>query len=283
MRPPCAAMPLTAAIMPNSRTPKKTLRPLGSTWKLGESLKMVLVEAVRSAAPPNSSGTTFSMAFMTTWPALRVATGLSVGKTGIFFSQPSASSGLMTRLNSAAELGIGLRVVVELRVPFGLGVLAAARLRAPVFAGFVGNVEALVFGEAEVFLGGLGGVGAEGFAVDLVGAGLGAAVTDDGAHADERRLGGLGLGGEDGFLDGDEVVAVFDHLHVPVVGLEALGHVFGVAEFGGAVERDQIVVIEHDQLAQAEGSGERGGFMADAFHQIAVAAEDVGVVVDRLL
>ncbi len=117
--------------------------------------------------------------------------------------------------------------------------------------------------------------------MDLVGAGLGAAVADDGADADERGPGGLGLGGEDGLLDGDEVVAVVDHLDVPVVGLEALGDVLGVAELGGAVERDQVVVVEHDELAEAEGSGERAGLVRDAFHQVAVAAEDVGVVVDR--
>ena len=105
MMPPWAAMPLTMAHMPNSRTPKKTLRPVGSTWKLGESLKMVLVEEVRSAAPPKSSGTTFSIAFITVWPALRVAMGFSVGKTGIFFSQPSASFAEMTRLNSAEGSG----------------------------------------------------------------------------------------------------------------------------------------------------------------------------------
>jgi len=31
--PPWAAIPLTAAHMPNSLTPKKTLRPAGSAWK----------------------------------------------------------------------------------------------------------------------------------------------------------------------------------------------------------------------------------------------------------
>ena len=38
-RPPWAAMPITAAHMANSRTPKKTLRPAGSSWKLASGLK----------------------------------------------------------------------------------------------------------------------------------------------------------------------------------------------------------------------------------------------------
>ena len=150
-------------------------------------------------------------------------------------------------------------------------------------AGLVGDVEGLVFGPAEVLLGGLDGFCAEGFAVDLVGAGLGAAVADDGADADERGLRRLGLGGEDGVLDAREVVAVGDRQDLPVVGLEALGDVLGVAELGGAVEGDEVVVVEDDELAEAEGSGERGGLVRDAFHQVAVAAENVGVVVDDVV
>ncbi len=164
-----------------------------------------------------------------------------------------------------------------------MSVFAAGLDGVPVFAGFFGDVEGLVFGPAEVLLGGLDGFDAEGFAVDLVGAGLGAAVADDGADADEGGLGRLGLGGEDGVFEGDEVVAVGDGQDLPVVGLEALGDVFGVAEFGGAVEGDQVVVVEDDELAEAEGSGERGGLVRDAFHQVAVAAEDVGVVVDDVV
>ena len=85
------------------------------------------------------------------------------------------------------------------------------------------------------------------------------------------------------FFDGDEIVAVGDGLDVPVIGLEALGDVFGEGELGGAVERDEVVVVEDDELAEAEGSGERGGLVRDAFHQVAVAAEDVGVVVDDVV
>ena len=37
-------MPFTAAHMANSRTPKKTLRPAGSSWKLASGLKIVSIE-----------------------------------------------------------------------------------------------------------------------------------------------------------------------------------------------------------------------------------------------
>ena len=69
---------------------------------------------------------------------------------------------------------------------------------------------------------------------------------------------------------------------MPVVSLEALVDVLSKAEFGGAVERDQVVVVEEDELAQAQGAGKRAGFVRDAFHQVAIAAQNVGVVVDDL-
>ena len=98
-------MPFTAAHMPSSRTPKNTLRPAGSAAKCALFLKIVFVEAVRSAAPPNSSGTLSKIAFITICPALRVATGLSTGKLGIDFSHPAFSFPACVRSNSAASSG----------------------------------------------------------------------------------------------------------------------------------------------------------------------------------
>jgi len=98
-------------------------------------------------------------------------------------------------------------------------------------------------------------------------------------NADERGFCCFGLGREDRILEPLEVVAVGDRLHVPVIGLEALGHVLGVAELGGAIEGDQVVVVEDDELAEAEGSGQRSYLVGDAFHEVAIAAENVGEVV----
>ena len=49
---------------------------------------------------------------------------------------------------------------------------------------------------------------------------------------------------------------------------------------GRAVDRDVVVVVEYDQLAQPEVAGERAGLGGDALHQVAVAGDHVGVVVD---
>ena len=47
-----------------------------------------------------------------------------------------------------------------------------------------------------------------------------------------------------------------------------------------AVDADAVVVVQGDQLVQLPGAGQRAGFVADAFHQAAIAQEDIGVVVD---
>ena len=57
--------------------------------------------------------------------------------------------------------------------------------------------------------------------------------------------------------DRDQMCIRDSHLHVPVVGVEALGHILGVAQLGGTVERDQVVVIQHNQLAQSERASQR--------------------------
>ena len=81
-------------------------------------------------------------------------------------------------------------------------------------------------------------------------------------------------------VDRVDVVAVDVADHVPAVGLEALRGVVGEPAFDLAVDGDAVVVVEGDQLAQAQGAGQRADFVRDAFHQAAVAEEGVGVVVD---
>ena len=96
---------------------------------------------------------------------------------------------------------------------------------------------------------------------------------------DRRPVGRLPRLG-DRRVDRVDVVAVDVGDHVPAVGLEAPGRVVDEPGRDRAVDRDAVVVVERDQLVQLPGAGERAGLVADAFHQAAVADEDVGVVVD---
>ena len=86
------------------------------------------------------------------------------------------------------------------------------------------------------------------------------AVADHGADEDDGRLRARSTRRADRRVDGGEVVAVGDVLHVPAVRLEPGADVLGEAERRRARERDVILVVENDQFPEREVAGERGGF-----------------------
>ena len=57
----------------------------------------------------------------------------------------------------------------------------------------------------------------------------------------------------------------------------------GFGEVQRTVDRDAVVVEEHDQLGEAQMAGKRNGFVTDAFHQVAVAGDDEGHVIDHIV
>ena len=82
-------------------------------------------------------------------------------------------------------------------------------------------------------------------------------------------------------LEGIEVVgdlAEFDD--VPAVAPEAAGYVVAVGEFGLAVDRDVVVVVDRDELVEPEVAGERGRLVRHALHQATVTGDHERVVVD---
>ncbi len=113
--------------------------------------------------------------------------------------------------------------------------------------------------------------------IDRFGSGIG----DVRADRDERRpLGFLARGRESG-LQRVEVLGVRDMLHVPSVGLHPRAVVLAVEREGRrTVDRDAVVVVADDQLAEPEVAGDRRGLLRDALHHVAVGADHVDVVVD---
>ena len=90
-------------------------------------------------------------------------------------------------------------------------------------------------------------------------------VADQRRHLDHRRLVRDGLGVLDRLADRVEVgVAVGDVLRVPAERVEARRDVLGERDVGVAVDRDLVVVVEDDELAEAPVAGERGGLGRDA-------------------
>ncbi len=81
-----------------------------------------------------------------------------------------------------------------------------------------------------------------------------------------------------------EVLGVLDALDVPAVGGQRAAVVLAVErERGRAVDRDVVVVVADDQLAEPEVPGDRRGFLADPLHHVAVGADRVDVVVDDVV
>ena len=110
------------------------------------------------------------------------------------------------------------------------------------------------------------------------------AVRDVAADDDQRRALLLGLRRAGRPLERAQVLGVRDRLHVPAVRLEALALVLGrEAERRRAVDRDVVVVVVVDELAEAEVAGDRRGLHRDPLHHVAVGADRVDAAVDDLV
>ncbi len=134
---------------------------------------------------------------------------------------------------------------------------------------------------AEFLFGGADCVRAQRLAVRLLGILLGTPETDVRAHADERRPLALVARDANRSLDGVDVVAVLDRLHVPIECGEARLDVLGERERGRAVDGDAIVVVQIDEFAELQRPRERGRLVGHTFHEIAVGNDRVGEVIDH--
>ncbi len=77
------------------------------------------------------------------------------------------------------------------------------------------------------------------------------------------------------------IVRVIHMQGVPVVTAEAALHIVAIREVGVAFNRHAVTVVNPDQIRQLQMPGERGRFVRDAFHHIAVAAERIHAVIEQ--
>ena len=212
-----------------------------------------------------------------------LAVGLDLGDVGIGLGDEIGRQLAVRTTDQLIGFGRVLRgVLVELLLPLGLA-QGAGTAGTPAGVDLFGNLERAVR-PAQLLAGRFQLVLAERGAVAGFLAGLARRTkTNRGAAADQGRLVELRQRAVDGGLDALRVVAIDAAHHVPAIGLETLGGVVGEPAIGVAVDGDVVVVPEADQLGQAPGAGQRGGFMRDAFHQAAVAQEHPGAVVDDLV
>src|SRR6185369_3715074 len=110
---------------------------------------------------------------------------------------------------------------------------------------------------------------------------LGAAVGDVGGGDNDRRLAGFCLGGGNGGNDLVVVVAV-NFLYVPAAGGEAPFNILGPGQIGFSLDGDAVAVVDVDQVAQLEVTGQGRRLVADSFLETAITKQCVYMMVDRL-
>ena len=107
-----------------------------------------------------------------------------------------------------------------------------------------------------------------------------APVCDMGMSDNDRGALRVAAGATNGTIDLVMVMTI-DLDHTPVIALEPLLHVVAVREVRGTLDRDAVAVVKQDELGQPKMSGEREGFVADPFHQVAIPADRVRVMVQQ--
>ena len=104
------------------------------------------------------------------------------------------------------------------------------------------------------------------------------------AQDQQRRLVGDCLGSVERRLEAIAIVGHLAEVHdVPSVRLETHADVVAVRERCVAVDRDVVVVVDADQVAETLVTSERGSFVADAFLEAAVAGNHERVMVDHIV
>ena len=83
--------------------------------------------------------------------------------------------------------------------------------------------------------------------------------------------------------DARDVLAALDDLDVPAVGLVALGGVLAQRDRGVVLDGDLVVVVDHREVAQLLGAGQRRRLGGDALLDVAVAGDHVDLVVEGAL
>ena len=185
---------------------------------------------------------------------------------------------------------VGLAPCVVLLVPFLVGFEAALGNLACVSQSLFVDMEGLFRIVAKQFLETCDGFGAQLGAVRgrIIGLARGRPC-DQGIDLDELRLVRSGLASlGDGVGQTLDVLLVgavrldeAELVGVPAVGLEALEHVLSQNQIGVAFDLDAVGIEDDGQVAQLLVGSEGGSFARDTFFDIAFAADDPDVVVER--
>ena len=104
---------------------------------------------------------------------------------------------------------------------------------------------------------------------------------DHGLAANQCRFVGF-LCSNDRCVNGIHVMTVHIADNVPAISFETFRRIVGKPAFDIAIDGNAVVVVKGNQFVQLPRTGQRTGFMGNAFHQATVAEENVGVVIDDI-
>ena len=82
--------------------------------------------------------------------------------------------------------------------------------------------------------------------------------------------------------DGRRIMAICGN-NLPTVGFKTLGGIVGKPFRYLTVDRNSVVVVQYNELAQLQGAGQRAHLMGDTFHQAAVSCKHIGVMIDDIM
>ena len=283
--PPCAAIPLSAAAIPCSRTPQWN----GASRARGTEGAALLERGAGTSAQIGRAADQIGHRGRDRLQG--EAGGLAGGELPVGGRQHRQAAVPALGQRSREPL---LELGGELGMIRGVGATAPARHSASSASPRVDRARASAPAHrpgmknlgssrpAHDLLGALDFLGAERRAVRLGGVALGRrGIGDVGPEHDQRRPVGLGRGpprAPSAMAARSLPSPTFTH--VPAVGLEAAPHVLGERERRVAVDGDVVVVVDQGELAEPQVAGERAGLAGDAFHQVAVADDRPGAVID---
>src|SRR5579872_3036234 len=71
-------------------------------------------------------------------------------------------------------------------------------------------------------------------------------------------------------------------LHMKIISFKTFYYIICIRERGITLNGDMVIVIQVDELSQSQVACHRGRFMRCPFHQVAVTAKNVGIVVNNI-
>ena len=111
---------------------------------------------------------------------------------------------------------------------------------------------------------------------------IGRAEPDGGFTADQSWLRQIGFRLTKGLAHRVRIMTIHRAHHLPAIGFKSGSGIIGKPTGNRTINRDAIVIIQTNELAQTKGTSQRAGFMRNPLHQTTIARKDVGMMINNV-